>query len=80
MRKVGGVLLIALGVILLVVAALRAISVLLMFFGGESTAYGIGFIAGTAVVVVLFAALGLKAMKKGKSLFGGESNSERNVS
>ena len=69
MKKTGGVALIAIGAILIIIAVLRAIGVLLALTGEEQTAYGMGFIAGASFIVILLTLIGLKAIKKGRTLF-----------
>ncbi|MDG1905295.1 MAG: hypothetical protein P8I38_06690 [Arenicella sp.] len=68
MKKIGGFALMALGVLLILIAVLRTISVLMVFMSNGATSYGIGFIAGTALMLLLFSVLGVKAFKKGKSI------------
>ena len=76
MRKIGGVLLIVIGVILILFASLRAVGIFIIFLGGEQTAYGFGFITGTVVFVILFIALGIKTIKKGRTLFAAKETNE----
>ncbi|EAU54221.1 hypothetical protein AL013_06020 [Mariprofundus ferrooxydans] len=66
MRKAGGVILIIVGVILIALAALRAFSVITIFLNNEASGYGVGFLAGTAVFLILLSFLGIKAFKKGR--------------
>ena len=74
MKIFGGALLITIGVILILFAALRSLSVLMTFLSGEQTVYEIAFAVGSIIIVILFIALGLKAIKKGRALL---STSER---
>ena len=68
MKKIGGVLLVILGIALILIAILRAVNTVLIFFSAETSAYGIGFLVGTIFVVVLFTLLGIKSFKKGRQL------------
>ena len=72
MKKFGGVLLVTVGLALILFAVLRAVLTLVVILGNEVTAYAMGAIAGTAVIVILFVALGLKSIKKGRSLYANE--------
>lgn len=72
MRKAGGIALIALGIVLWVVAAIRLISVAMVAVSESVTAYGVGFWVGTALFVVLFALLGQKSINKGRVLLNTE--------
>jgi len=69
MRKLSGIILIIVGVILIALAALRAFSVLTIFLNAEASAYGGGYFAGTVVMLILFSFLGIKAFKKGRGMF-----------
>jgi hypothetical protein len=69
MKKVGGVFLIAIGVILIGFGLLRILTVAMTFTNGADSAYGIGFLAGTFVVTILFALIGWKAIGKGRAMF-----------
>lgn len=68
MRKLGGIILIIVGVILIALAALRAFSVLTIFLNEEASAYGGGFFAGTVVMLILLSFLGFKSFKKGRRM------------
>ncbi len=76
MKKLGGVTLMTIGAILILFAILRTLNVFMVFLSEEQTSYGVGFITGTVLVVILLIVLGLKVIKKGKSLFIGTSNTE----
>ncbi|PIP02948.1 MAG: hypothetical protein COW18_03755 [Zetaproteobacteria bacterium CG12_big_fil_rev_8_21_14_0_65_54_13] len=74
MRKLGGVAFIMVGVVLIVLAALRALGVLTIFLNNETSAYGVGFLAGTAVFLILLSFLGIKAFKKGRGMLKPSEN------
>lgn len=68
MKKFGGFLLMGIGILLILIAVARAINVSMIFMDSGASAYGIGFIAGTLIMLILFSALGIKAFKKGRTL------------
>lgn len=76
MRKIGGVLLVGLGVILILFGIFRILDVLVVFFSAEQSTYGAGFVAGTLVAVVLIVAVGREAIKKGRKFFDPSENPE----
>lgn len=68
MRKFGGIVLIIVGVVFIGVAVMRAFEVLVIFLNEETSAYGVGFMTGTAVLLILLSFLGIKAFKRGCTL------------
>jgi len=68
MKKLGGITLIIVAVILIALAALRAFDVLAIFLNEEASAYGGGFFAGTVVMLILLSFLGFKSFKKGRGM------------
>ena len=67
--NLSGALLIIIGVVLVLFAALRSISVLITFLSGAQTAYETAFAVGSIIIAILFIALGLIAIKKGRVIF-----------
>ena len=76
MKKLGGVLLIIIGVVLILLAVLRIVSVLFVTLESEMTAYSVGTLVGLAVIVILLLVFGLKSIKKGKSMYSGLRNAD----
>jgi len=79
MKKLSGVTLITVGAILMLMAVLRAITLLLSFTGVSQTTYSIGFIAWASVIIILFIYLGLRAVKKGRLILKAESSSTEQI-
>ena len=70
MKKVGGILLIVLSVILLVLAVLKLISMASLLLSDDLSisSYLIGNLVGALLGTILFSALAYKAFKKGRAL------------
>lgn len=76
LKKLGGVLLVIIGVVLILLAVLRIVSVLFVTLESEMTAYSVGTLVGLAVIVILLLVFGLKSIKKGKSMYTGLRNAD----
>ena len=70
MKKVGGILLLILGCLLLILSAFHAFNILssLLSSGGGNSSYAIGHLFGSVLGLLLFIVLGYKAIIKGKAL------------
>ncbi len=68
MNKLGGVFLMLIGVVFVGLAILRGLGTLNVLLSTETSSYGIGFMVGSLVAVVLLSYFGVKLFKKGKSL------------
>ncbi len=70
MKKIGGILLLILGCILLILSALHAFNILssLLSSSVDSSSYSIGHLFGSILGLLLFSILGYKAIIKGKTL------------
>jgi hypothetical protein len=66
MRKLGGVILLLVGVIFIGLATLKGLGTLNVLLSTETSTYGVGFIAGSLVAVVLLSYFGVKLVKKGR--------------
>lgn len=76
MNKPGGALLIALGVALIPYSVYQTILVVHGVVGSGANAYAMGKLAGTAVIVILFVALGLKSILRGRQLYTGTDQAD----
>ncbi len=68
MRKLGGVIVLLIGVILIGLAVLRGLDTLGVLLSTETSTYGTGYMVGSLVAVVLLSYFGVKLFKKGRNL------------
>jgi len=68
MRKLGGVIVLVIGVILIGLAVLRGLDTLGVLLSTEISTYGTGYMVGSLVAVVLLSYFGVKLVKKGRNL------------
>ena len=68
MGKLGGVMLVGLGVIMFLFSAFRLLVALLALLGGELSSYQVGVAIGGSLFSFLVAFIGYRALKLGLSL------------
>ena len=68
MKKLGGVILMLIGVVFVGLATLKGLGTLNVLFSAETSTYGTGFMVGSLVAVVLLSYFGVKLVKKGRAL------------
>ena len=66
MRKLGGVIVLVIGVILIGLAVLRGLDTLGVLLSTEISTYGTGYMVGSLVAVVLLSYFGVKLVKRSK--------------
>ena len=80
MKKVGGFLLALLGTVLILGSLLQALNIVMMLVNNpDFSSYGIGALVGSIFGFIIFGWLGIKSIKKGKSLMSGEASVEQSA-